>query len=289
MEWVEHVRSARTRGRGHGAKERHPPLPKPRKRDGTVPGVGVWASRVGLVLPQSTGCASSKTSVWRDRIACGLQCRRRPKGPERFEGDTARRLSFARANLSFARLHHAEVLFVDEKLFDSSDSDVYCYVHMNEEPIVRSTNRFPPRVHVFGMIGHGFRFLHMFEHGQSVTGDDYIKLCLAPNLRRLKRSWLVQDNAGPHKATEVQEWLAKHKIKILEFPARSPDMNVIEKCWSLVQQRVSSHGPLDVAQLRRFVRAEWDKISQTVEDSLCAGWSRSLEAVVRAKGETATK
>jgi len=231
----------------------------------------------------------SKTSVWRDRIACGLQCRRRPKGPERVEGDTARRLSFAKNNISFAKAHFQDVVFVDEKMFDSSDSDVYCYVNADEQPIPRTVNRFPPRVHVFGMIGTNCKELHMFEPNQGVTGDDYIKLCLAPHLRRLKRSWLLQDNAGPHTATEVRDWLTRNNIKVLEFPARSPDMNVIEKCWSVVQQKVSAHGPLDAVKLRQFVREEWNKIPMTVINNLCAGWPGALERVVKAKGETATK
>jgi len=43
---------------------------------------------------------------------------------------------------------------------------------------------------------------------------------------------LVDDNARPHRARNIAEFLRVENIERREWPARSPDMNPIEHFWS---------------------------------------------------------
>jgi len=186
----------------------------------------------------------SKSTVYRDRVSSGLVCRRRPKGPDRFVGDAHARLVFAKKNLTLAKQCAKETLFVDEKMFDSEDSCIFAYCDRNEAPPVRDIARFPPRVHAFGMIGTNYRFLHIFADGEKVNGEAYRKKCLEPNLKEMKKRVFVHDNAGPH--VSVNKWLKEKKRvrRLVLLPPRSPDMNPIERLWSILGRKVSERGPL---------------------------------------------
>ena len=48
---------------------------------------------------------------------------------------------------------------------------------------------------------------------------------------------LILDNARPHHARKVREYLADHPIQILFLPPYSPHMNPIEKLWAAIKQR----------------------------------------------------
>lgn len=230
----------------------------------------------------------SATTVRRDRIAVKLNCRKRPKGTVRYEGDAARRLLYIEQNLSFAEQHVDECVFVDEKVFDSNCSQVFCYCKEGDVPPAREIDRYPVSVHVFGMIGVGFKFLHIFDDGESITSEVYREKCLKPCSREMRRRYFVQDNAGAH--VGVRSYLADMCTKgIIQHPARSPDMNPIERMWSIIRNRVSSEGPLTRVELVRFIKKCWDEISQDVVNRTCRSWARMMRAVRFNKGETVSK
>ena len=46
---------------------------------------------------------------------------------------------------------------------------------------------------------------------------------------------LLLDNAAPHRAGKVQQWLEENPMRILFLPPYSPEFNPIEKVWALVK------------------------------------------------------
>lgn len=229
----------------------------------------------------------SRGTLFNDVKACGLVCKRRPKGPGRYVGDDAKRLDFARSHLTLARDEGDKVLFVDEKMFDSRNPEMFFYCKPGDAVPARESERFPARVHVFGMIGVGVKKLVFLPDGANVTATSYLSKCLRPNLQLLRNGILLQDNAGAHKG--VRNWLETHNIRTIRPAARSPDMNPIERLWSILQRRVSKEGPLTVAGLKRFVQQEWDAMPQEDVDNYCRSWGRMLGAVVAKRGATSCK
>jgi len=53
------------------------------------------------------------------------------------------------------------------------------------------------------------------------------------------------DNAPIHTAKKVQSWFEKHQniIKHLPWSAQSPDLNIIEPLWRILEQRIRSRFP----------------------------------------------
>lgn len=234
----------------------------------------------------------STSTVRRDRIALNLKCKLRGKGPERRLHDEPNRLKWAKKNLRFARAHKHEVVFIDEKLFDSLDCDRYAYVKEGETPPPREVERFPPRVHVVAFIGTGCKALHVFTSPSNVGAPEYREQFLKPNLGKFRNKYVLHDGCGAHRA--VEDWLEKQMqragiLGLVKIPARSPDANLIERMWSIVQQKVSAMGPLTEKELRVFVQRAFDEIPQAVVDRLCASWPRQLEAIIKAAGASTSK
>ncbi len=78
---------------------------------------------------------------------------------------------------------------------------------------------------------------------------------------KLKRTWVMQqDNDPKHTSKSTSEWLKKNKMKVLEWPNQSPDLNQIEMLWHDLKQSIHAWKPSNVAELKQFCKEEWAKI-----------------------------
>jgi len=51
-----------------------------------------------------------------------------------------------------------------------------------------------------------------------------------------KDFWLQEDNASVHKSAKVKHFMLQSSIKILEWPAKSLDLNITEDIWKLISE-----------------------------------------------------
>ena len=50
--------------------------------------------------------------------------------------------------------------------------------------------------------------------------------------------YFQQDNASIHKCKAVMEWLSENTMSVIEWPARSPDINLIENILKMLSDVV---------------------------------------------------
>ncbi len=85
---------------------------------------------------------------------------------------------------------------------------------------------------------------------------------------KLKHTWvMLQDNDPKHTSMSNSEWLKKNKIKVLEWPNQSPELNLIEMVWHHLKQSIHARKLSNVAELKQFCKGEWFFHSD-VKDSL---------------------
>jgi hypothetical protein len=97
--------------------------------------------------------------------------------------------------------------------------------------------------------------------------------------------WYQHDNDPKFTGGIVKSWLHNHGIHVIEFPAYSPDCNIMENLWYDLEKRVEKHNAKTMDELQNAIAHEW---SQTSTDFLCK-LSHSMhtrcQAIVNVNGQ----
>nr|KAG5687109.1 hypothetical protein BaRGS_008656 [Batillaria attramentaria] len=141
-----------------------------------------------------------------------------------------------------------------------------------------------------GISVQGKTDLHVFWSG-TLTAIRYRDEILDPAVRPYAGAIgpefiLMVDNARPHTARIVDQYLEEESMERRECRARSPDLNPIEHVWDMIGRAVRARvNPLrTLAQLGQALQQEWDQIPQQTIWSLTCSMRRRCQAVISARG-----
>jgi hypothetical protein len=97
---------------------------------------------------------------------------------------------------------------------------------------------------------------------------------------------LMEDGAPVHCSRAPEEWKKSRLIEKLDWPANSPDLNLLENVWKLLKD-VVQHGqtcPRNLEELKMTLQREWRSISSIKLRNLCHSMPARLQLVIEAKG-----
>lgn len=242
------------------------------------------SKRLSQALAKKNIPASART-VCRDLAASGARYLSRPLWPGLTTAQMATRAAFASAELA-AKKSFGDLIFTDEKIFDTNDTERKMWVPDGQDPVPRRRSRWAPSCHVWGAIGTGFRYLRALPAG-SVTSASYCET-LQMFLRALPRGrkfCFQQDGAPAHTAKATITWLENKKVpRITNWPANSPDLNPIENLWGVMTVEVSRKAPSTKKELEKAIVSVFDATPQKTIDNLVKSFPNRLRTCVEVKG-----
>lgn len=248
-------------------------------------------------LERQQGVRVSVQTVRNRLHAANLRARRPAVRPPLTPHHRMCRLRFAHNHVRLGRRRLRNILFTDESKFnlDFNDGRRRVWRQKNErfrDCCVAEHDRFGGgSVLVWAGISYDGRTdLHVIRNG-SLTGMRYRDEILDPIVRPYAGAvgpdfTLMDDNARPHRARVVTQYLQGETIQRMDWPARSPDLNPIEQAWDMLQRRILSRNPQPRTrqELANMLEQEWQQIPRADLRKLIVSFNNRCREVIRARG-----
>ncbi|GFV47674.1 transposable element Tcb2 transposase [Trichonephila clavipes] len=133
--------------------------------------------------------------------------------------------------------------------------------------------------------------LHILDVG-SVNGTRYCNEILLPYVRLFRSSMGLQflfmdDNAPCHRTVAAEQLLESEDIERMDWPARSPDLNLIEHVLDFLGRRLAARTllPVTIRELRSALQDEWAAMPQQLIDTLILSMGRRCETCLAVRGD----
>lgn len=241
---------------------------------------------VGLQVSPRTVCRILNASKQ-------LVYRKMKKRPQLSKQHIKNRKQFAISHMSWTKEWH-KIIFSDEKKFnlDGPDGFAYYWHDLRKENRVFSTRQSGGgSVMVWAAIGYEKKGpIEFLSHRMRAVDYQNMVGPLFPawGYEMAGKEWkFQQDNASIHVAKSTLAHFKERNINVFEnWPAKSPDMNIIENVWGLLARKVyegcrhyaTKEGLID------GIKDAWRTLDQRTIQNLYHGLQRRIIALYDANG-----
>ncbi|KAL7841124.1 hypothetical protein SRHO_G00248150 [Serrasalmus rhombeus] len=146
------------------------------------------------------------------------------------------------------------------------------------------------RLRVWRRVGERFADVNIVNQGAHGGGgvmrycDEILRPVVVPFVHD-HHLVLQHDNTGPRAARICTQFLEPENIRVLAWPAYSPDMSPIEHVWDALDRRLRCVPvPANIQQLLTAVGEEWTDIPQATINNLIKSMRRRCVALREANG-----
>lgn len=206
-------------------------------------------------LKTRTGVGVSETTMWRTLKRLGLTRKRKTvEASERKRKDVqAKRAEFK----IFARACLPERLVsIDETGMNLAMTRAYGWAEIGERVHDDVPFRWENVTLIAALTTEGIEAPFLFPQAMDTQAlRTYVEHVLVPSLR--KHDIVLWDNLKVHDDPVVAEMIRRAGAKLVFLPPYSPDLNPIEKAWSMLKER-----------LRQLAERTWDGLVASVGETL---------------------
>lgn len=240
----------------------------------------------------------SVSTVKRRLREVGLNGRVAVKKPLLRKANVKKRLKWARKHKNWTVEDWKKVLWSDESKFEvfGSKRRIYVRRHVNEkylpECIVPSVKHGGGSVMVWGCFG-GTNVGDLIKIEGILNKEGYKKILqknmVSSGTRLIGPGFVFQqDNDPKHSSKLCKNYLEnlskKKKLKVMEWPPQSPDLNPIELLWEELDRAVRKICPTSAFHLWTILQKEWSNITSSQLEKLILRMPRLCKAVIKSKG-----
>lgn len=225
----------------------------------------------------------------------GLRCRQAALKPLLTKTMLKKRLAFAKKYITWTPEQWNDVMWSDESTFRVLTSH---RVQVRRPSGTRydsaytvKTVKHSPSVMVWGCFSGkaGRGGLFFLPRNVTMNGERYMSV-LDDHLLSFYEihgtSIFMQDGAPCHTSKKVLAFLKSKKVKVLEWPGNSPDLNPIENAWKIMKNKVKNGAVTSIPTLIEKIKDVWlHDISHEYLRTLAESMPRRLAAVIKAKGD----
>jgi hypothetical protein len=109
-------------------------------------------------------------------------------------------------------------------------------------------------------------------------------MCQSAELMGLDHFVFQQDNDPKHTSAHVRHYFESKRIKVLEWPSQSPDLNPIEHVWAHMKRCLATKVFKSKNELKEELQNIWDNITPEFCFNLIDSMPRRIEDVLKVKG-----
>ena len=171
-------------------------------------------------------------------------------------------------------INWSKVIYSDEKSFHLYGCDSY-YSWMAENRSNRNIKRVlkSPSVMVWAMITSNglcsFRFINGKQNSEKYIS--LIKEVVIPiGYLNIGKDFIYQqDNCPFHVSRQTKAFMNNSGIQLIEWPAYSPDINIIENLWSVISQIIYKDDyPKNLTDLRHRIALAFEQVNETKREAI---------------------
>ena len=127
---------------------------------------------------------------------------------------------------------------------------------------------------------------HFFKENMTNSLYEEILEDYLPEFKRICKGGvkILMDNHPVHKSMNSLLFYKEHKIKVIDFPPYSPNLNPIENIWGKIKKEIMKKEYQTLSVMTKDIWKEWDNITESQLRNYSASMNDRMKSWLQLKG-----